>query len=149
MNIDIREMTLEDVDGVLEVEKNSFTTPWSKESFIMEVTRNKLARYLVVSLDGSIVGYAGFWLIVGEAHITNIAVHSDYRGRGFGNLLLEGLIRLAKKLNCGSMTLEVRESNIVAQNLYKKYGFVEAGVRSNYYADVGEDAIIMWNTFES
>lgn len=149
MDIEIREMTLEDIDGVLEVEKSCFTTPWSRESFVLEVTKNELAKYLVAILDKKVVGYGGFWLIVGECHITNIAVDSDYRGHGIGNLLVEGLILLANALECSSMTLEVRESNIVAQNLYKKYNFKEAGIRPKYYSDVGEDAIIMWKTLES
>lgn len=149
MDIEVREMTLEDIDGVLEVERDSFTSPWSRESFIMEISKNKLAKYLVAVVDGRLAGYAGFWLIVGEAHITNVAVHGDFRGQGIGNLLLEGLILLARELDCASMTLEVRASNIVAQNLYRKYGFKEAGRRPNYYADVGEDAIIMWSILES
>lgn len=149
MDIEIREMAIEDIDGVLEVEKKSFTTPWSRESFKMEVEKNKLARYMVARVNDKVVGYGGFWLIIGEAHITNIAVDTDYRGKGIGNLLLKSLILLAGTLDCNSMTLEVRESNIVAQNLYKKYGFLPAGVRKNYYSDVGEDAIIMWKTLES
>ena len=149
MDIEIREMAIEDIDGVLEVEKKSFTTPWSRESFKMEVEKNKLARYMVARVNDKVVGYGGFWLIIGEAHITNIAVDTDYRGKGIGNLLLKSLILLAGTLDCNSMTLEVRESNIVAQNLYKKYGFLPAGVRKNYYSDVGEDAIIMWKTLEA
>lgn len=149
MDIEIREMAIEDIDGVLEVEKKSFTTPWSRESFKMEVEKNKLARYMVARVNDKVVGYGGFWLIIGEAHITNIAVDTDYRGKGIGNLLLKSLILLAGTLDCNSMTLEVRESNIVAQNLYKKYGFLPAGIRKNYYSDVGEDAIIMWKTLEA
>lgn len=149
MDIEIREMTLEDVAEVLIIEKQSFTTPWSREALEMEIARNELARYIVATFNRKVVGYGGFWLIAGEGHITNIAIHKEYRGLGIGNLLMEGLIMIGRANNCEAMTLEVRKSNIVAQNLYKKYGFIEEGIRPNYYSDVGEDAIIMWKRMES
>jgi len=86
------------------------------------------------------------WLILNEAHITNIAVKEEYRGMGVGKRILESLIYYCALKNIDSMTLEVRKSNMVAQKLYRKYGFVEYGVRSNYYTDNGEDAIVMWRT---
>jgi len=90
-----------------------------------------------------IVGFSGIWLMVDEAHITNIAVSQQYRRRGIGELLIIATIDLARELKASSMTLEVRASNIVAQNLYSKYGFVQMGVRHGYYLDNKEDAIIM------
>lgn len=140
----IREMTINDIDGVFEVEKNCFEDFWSKQSFIDEIKNNN-ARYLVAQKDSKIVGYIGIWLIIDEGHITNVAVHSDYRGLKIGNELLKEMVNLCKKNNIVAMTLEVRKSNEIAQNLYKKYGFKMAGIRKEYYSDNREDAIIMWN----
>jgi ribosomal-protein-alanine N-acetyltransferase len=90
-----------------------------------------------------IVGFSGIWLLVDEAHITNIAVRPQYQGRGLGELLLIATIDLARGLKASSMTLEVRASNLVAQNLYSKYGFIQMGIRRGYYLDNHEDAVIM------
>jgi len=140
----LRQMTLEDVDGVLAIEKASFTTPWSRGAFIKEVTENKLAYYTVAELEGEIAGYAGVWLIVDEGHITNIAVAPKYRGRNLGKKILEKLIQELKNRKILRVTLEVRASNDVAINLYKSYGFIVLGRRPGYYTDNGEDALIMW-----
>ena len=140
----LRQMTLEDVDGVLAIEKESFTTPWSRGSFIKEVTENKLAYYTVAEMDGVILGYAGVWLIVDEGHITNIAVAPKYRGREIGKKILEKLIEELKNRKILRVTLEVRASNEVAIGLYRSYGFIILGRRPGYYTDNGEDALIMW-----
>lgn len=92
----------------------------------------------------SIVGFAGLWLMVDESHITTIAVHPDYRGRGVGESLMSALIGVSYEIGARMVTLEVRVSNTVAQNLYRKYGFKEAGIRRRYYSDNHEDALIMW-----
>ena len=144
MDIIIRKMEEKDIHGVMEIEKDSFAIPWERESFLLEITKNQLAKYIVAEIDNLLVGYGGIWLIIDEGHITNIAVISDYRGKGVGKKLVEGLIALCQYHGISRMTLEVRVSNIVAQNLYKSYGFEEAGIRPNYYADENEDAIIMW-----
>ena len=94
--------------------------------------------------SASIIAFAGLWLTPDEAHVTTIAVHPDYRGRGVGELMLSTLIRIAGDVGARMVTLEVRVSNHVAQNLYRKYGFHEAGVRRRYYSDNHEDALIMW-----
>ena len=143
-NLIIEMMTSKDIDGVFEVEKNCFEHHWSKESFKKELN-NENARYLVAKLGGKIVGYVGIWLILDEGHITNVAVHSDYRGQKIGDKLVQALVNLCKENNINSMTLEVRVSNIVAQNLYKKYGFKLSGIRKEYYSYNKEDAMIMWN----
>lgn len=91
----------------------------------------------------SIVGFAGLWLMVDEAHITTIAAHPDYRGRGVGELMVSSLIGIAYSIHAQHMTLEVRVTNLVAQNLYRKYGFKEEGRRRRYYSDNNEDAFIM------
>jgi ribosomal-protein-alanine N-acetyltransferase len=90
-----------------------------------------------------IVGFAGIWMMADEAHVTNLAVRQSHRGKGIGELLLIATIDLADELKARFMTLEVRSSNIVAQSLYGKYGFVQMGVRHGYYLDNREDAIIM------
>ncbi len=92
----------------------------------------------------SIVGFAGLWLMVDEAHVTTIALHPDFRGRGLGELLLVSLIDISYSIGAKWVTLEVRISNYTAQNLYRKYGFREAGLRHRYYSDNQEDALIMW-----
>ncbi|MBP3931126.1 MAG: ribosomal protein S18-alanine N-acetyltransferase [Peptostreptococcaceae bacterium] len=143
-NIVIRPMTIDDVDGVFEVEKNCFEHYWSKGEFEKEM-KNDVARYLVADIDGKIVGYVGIWFVAGEGHITNVAVHSDYRGQKIGDILIKHLVKMCKDNNIFAMTLEVRVSNIVAQNLYKKYGFKLAGIRKEYYSDNKEDAMIMWS----
>ncbi len=92
----------------------------------------------------SIIGFAGLWLMVDEAHITTIAIHPDYRRKGLGELELVSLIDIAYHIGAKWVTLEVRVSNYVAQTLYRKYGFREAGMRHRYYSDNQEDALIMW-----
>lgn len=148
MGISIRRMEEKDLDRIMEIEKDCFTTPWSRESFSIEITQNLLARYIVAEIDEVVVGYGGIWMIVGEGHITNIAVESKHRKMGAGRKLVEGLIDLSEDMQVTSMTLEVRQSNVAAQNLYKQYGFIEHGIRPNYYADDREDAIIMWKNFD-
>ena len=148
MEIIIRKMEEDDLDRIMEIEKDCFTTPWSRESFLIEITENLLARYLVAEVDGLVAGYGGIWMIVGEGHITNIAVESKFRKLGIGKRLVEGLIKLSMAMGIESMTLEVRESNVAAQNLYEQYGFIAQGVRPNYYQDDNEDAIIMWKKFD-
>ena len=143
-NLIIRPMTKNDIDGVYEVEENCFVDTWSKDAFNKEL-KNDLARYLVAEIDNKIVGYVGIWFVVDEGHITNVAVHSDYRGRKSGDRLVSELVELCKKADLSAMTLEVRASNTVAQNLYRKYGFKMGGIRKEYYSDNKEDAIIMWN----
>lgn len=143
-NINIRKMELKDIGQVLFIEKVSFATPWSNDAFEKELRENKLARYIVAEIDKKVVGYGGIWLILDEGHITNIAVHNDYRGYGIGHRLVDGLVDVCYELNIARMTLEVREFNTPARNLYNNHGFIDMGKRPGYYADNNEDAIIMW-----
>ena len=142
--IEISYMGIEDIDDVMVVEKLSFKIPWSRNALTEEVTNNKFAKYIVAKVNGRVVGYAGMWKVCDEGHITNIAVHPEYRRQGIGNKLVENLILIAEEEGISRMTLEVRRGNCAAQNMYKKHGFVEEGFRKAYYADNGEDAIIMW-----
>lgn len=135
-------MTVEDVDAVHAIEEACFKTPWSKASFLREVTENACARYMVVREDGVAIAYAGVWFVLDEGHITNIAVHPDKRGMGYGEMVTGALIQLAADSGMNWMTLEVRRSNKVAQNLYHKFGFIDVGYRKRYYEN-SEDALIM------
>lgn len=139
----VRRMNEFDIDGVLTVEEQSFTTPWSRAGFAAEM-KNEVSHYLVMVKEGQIIGYAGMWLIVDEAHVTNVAIIPEYRGQKLGETLMAALIDHAKNRGALSMTLEVRVSNIVAQKMYAKFGFVSRGVRRKYYTDTQEDALIMW-----
>lgn len=140
----IRPMTADDIDAVLKVEQASFTMPWSRAAFTAEVVDNDFAYYLVGEADGTVVGYAGMWIILDEAHVTNVAVLPAYRGQGLGEQLLTALMADAKKRGALSMTLEVRVSNEGAQRLYRRLGFMPRGIRKQYYSDTKEDALIMW-----
>lgn len=135
---------LSHLDDIIEVENLSFKIPWSREAFIEELTKNKLAIYLSAQVEGKVIGYAGMWKICEEGHITNIAVHPEFRGNNVGTLLLKGLIEVAANIGVYDLTLEVRRSNLAAQKLYSKFGFAAGGVRRGYYGDNNEDAIIMW-----
>ena len=140
----IEDMTIDDIAGVQEVERSSFPVPWPANAFRHELTQNKNARYIVAREGGQIVGYAGLWLMVDEAHITTFAVLPEHRRRRIGERLLQRLFDIADEMGAEWLTLEVRVSNIGAQRLYEKYGFRRAGVRRRYYSDNNEDALIMW-----
>jgi ribosomal-protein-alanine N-acetyltransferase len=140
----VRPMKREDIRQVLNIERLCFPTPWSYEAFRVELEGNHCARYVVAEQEGMVKGYGGMWIILDEAHITNVAVHPHYRGQGIGEAIMRALIDTAVNLKLGSMTLEVRVSNTIAQNLYKKLGFTGVGIRKGYYTDDGEDALIMW-----
>ena len=166
-------MEVADIDEVRSVEKQCFPSPWPKESFRYEIERNRMARYFVLrritpDMDtppalptpsflqrlfgkartagqGSMVGFAGIWLMVDEAHITTLAVTPDFQGQGLGELLLVAVTEISGVEGAKTMTLEVRKSNVIAQRLYEKYGFSKHGIRPHYYSDDGEDAVVMWS----
>jgi [ribosomal protein S18]-alanine N-acetyltransferase len=140
----IEDMGIDDIDAVQVVERASFAVPWPANAFRHELTQNKNAYYLVAKEGDHIVGYAGLWLSLDEAHITTFAVLPEYRRRKIGERMLVAVFDRAGKLGAEWLTLEVRASNIGAQKLYEKYGFRPAGVRRRYYSDNNEDAIIMW-----
>ncbi len=142
--VSLEPMAVADIPRVLEIERASFRTPWPIDAYAHELKENRLATYIVARLDTPIVGYAGMWVILDEAHITTIAVDPALRGQHIGERLLVGLIDLALERGARWMTLEVRASNLAAQALYRKYGFREIGTRKGYYSDNREDAIVMW-----
>lgn len=143
-NLVFRSMTLDDVTSIVAIEQEAFATPWTPEAFKNELTSNMFARYMVMENDGVLIGYGGMWVIVDEAHVTNIAVRADHRGKGLGERLLTELQQTAAYFGASKMTLEVRVSNEIAQRLYRKLGFKPAGIRPAYYSDNNEDALIMW-----
>lgn len=139
-----RAMKVEDIDAVCRIEHEAFPTPWTPGAFYNELTNNHFAHYMIMEYNGDIAGYAGMWIIMEEAHITNIAVRMPYRGKKLGEQLLRELSHTASFLGAKRMTLEVRVTNYVAQGLYTKLGFSSVGVRKGYYTDNNEDALIMW-----
>ena len=136
-------MRLADIEAVHLIEAASFTTPWPSFAFQQELETNRLARYIVARSGDEIVGYAGLWLMVDEAHITTFAVAPRHRRQGIGQAMLLYLLGLAESVGASVATLEVRISNTSAQRLYQKCGFRPVGVRTRYYTDNNEDALIM------
>lgn len=139
-----RTMNEKDIDRILEIEHASFTTPWSRESFENELRKNQYAHYTVLEDEEGVFGYCGMWIIIDEAHITNIALLPKYRGKKLGEALLKKVMEIARGKGAKTMTLEVRVSNDIAQSLYRKLGFQNGGIRKNYYTDDHEDALVMW-----
>lgn len=142
--ITYRQMTLADVPAVHDIEVATFPTPWSLDSFYYEMNENEYAHYIVAEHEGQIVGFCGLWNVIDAAQITNVAVTMSLRGQRIGETLMREAMRIAKEAGMDVMSLEVRVTNTVAQNLYKKLGFQEGGLRKKYYVDNGEDALVMW-----
>ncbi|NLY71684.1 MAG: ribosomal protein S18-alanine N-acetyltransferase [Clostridiales bacterium] len=144
MNCIIRLAEERDIDALATLDKLCFTLPWDRSSFEFEIKENLKAIYLVADYNGKIIGYAGIWVILDEGHITNIAVHPDFRNRGLGTRLLSELIELSERRGAKRHTLEVSVANHSAISLYNKFGFETAGKREKYYEDTNEDALILW-----
>ena len=139
----IEPMRAEDIPEIMHIERMCFRTPWHENAFYNELYRQP-ACYLVAKVNGRVAGYAGMWVIMDEAHITTLAVHPHYRRQRIGERLLLALLECAIARRARHATLEVRETNIAAQRLYTKYGFYTVAIRKGYYADTGENALIMW-----
>jgi ribosomal-protein-alanine N-acetyltransferase len=157
----IEPMTLDDIDQVMEIEQLSFSAPWSARAYRFELTENENSVMLVVRQAPaggglrrwlrshnpvrrqSLLGYAGMWLLVDDGHVATIAVHPDWRGRGLGEMLILSLFERARERGARQATLEVRVSNLGAQELYRHVGFETVSRRRHYYADNNEDAYIM------
>jgi len=144
LRVSITPLQEEDLPAIMEIEKSSFISHWPESAFMSEIANNRLAHYFVAKDQGIVVGYSGIWLILDEAHITTLAVHSEYRRKKIGEQLLIHLLTIAAGKGARWATLEVRESNVAAQELYKKYGFITVGNRKNYYQEENENAVIMW-----
>ncbi len=138
----IRNMTIKDLERVMQIERESFPLPWSKESYLGELSNN-FASYLVCDYEGEIAGFGGIWVIFEEAHITNVAIAKGYRQQGLGKLLMGKLEGIARDKKAQRILLEVRPSNTAAQIMYNNLSFVPTGIRKKYYSDNDEDAILM------
>jgi [ribosomal protein S18]-alanine N-acetyltransferase len=142
--MEIAPMTQSDISEVVRIERASFSTTWPSNAFYNELATNKLAHYFVGRVNGRLIAYGGIWVIFEDSHITTIAVDPAYRGRRYGELMLAHLLDEGIARNAAWMTLEVRESNAAAQQLYRKYGFTIVSTRKGYYSDNNEDALVMW-----
>ena len=136
-------MTLDDLPDVHDIERRSFAVPWPNDAYRNELRSNRLASYVVARAEDRVVGFAGIWVMVDEAHITTFAVDPRWRRRGVGERILLALLDLSVGRGAREATLEVRLSNLPARKLYEKYGFRPVGIRPRYYSDNGEDALIM------
>lgn len=141
--VEIRRMRAEDVPLVMVIERECFAIPWRESAYLTEIS-NHSAHYFVACIAGEIVGYGGMWVIMDEAHITTLGVSKAHRGLKIGEQVLLALLEEARLHSVRRATLEVRESNRVAQNLYRKYGFQPAAIRRGYYTDNHENAVVMW-----
>lgn len=139
--MNIRRMTLADLDRILEIENDSFSMPWSRETFVSDICSG-FGCYFVCDLDGVIVGYLSVFTVLTEAHIGSIAVHKDYRKQGIAIALLEHVFSFLDS-ECELLLLEVRVSNFAAIRLYEKLGFIRVTIRKGYYTNNNEDAVIM------
>ncbi len=150
----LRPLRLSDLPAVMPIEQQSFPTPTKEKTYHYELSENKLAHYQaltrrVMEQDEQLLGYAGYWLIADEVHISTIAVAPHLRNRGLGELILLNILYLAYDHDAALVTLEVRVSNQVAQDLYLKYEFETVGRRRRYYKDSGEDALLMTIVLQS
>lgn len=139
----IRKMEPGDVPSVYDIEQKAFPSgSWTLDAFYHELEKNEFAHYFVLVLDGVVIGYLGMWIVVDQAQITTVAVNEQFRGFGYGKLLLEYVINYAR-ITCEMMSLEVRVENNAARGLYESLGFTYGGIRRDYYGP-GEDAKVMW-----
>ncbi|KXS42204.1 MAG: ribosomal-protein-alanine N-acetyltransferase [Candidatus Frackibacter sp. T328-2] len=148
LDLSVEYMKVSDLDQVLVIEKEAFNSPWSRNAFEKEITKNRYANYFVAKNGEEVIGYIGAWIILNESHITTLAISPDYRRQGVAKRLLSNLFGRLREEGVNKVTLEVRVSNQPARKLYTDYGFDEAGIRKNYYQDNQEDAVIMWKTLK-
>ena len=138
-----------DLEGVLEVEAESFSNPWTRDMYAFELQNRSMCHiFLVRSEEWRVAGFCAFWLVFDEIHINNIAIRSGLRAQGIGTALLRRVLTEGRTLGARRATLEVRASNDRARRLYERLGFYVAGVRRNYYTSPVEDALILWRDEE-
>lgn len=138
----LREMLVDDLEQVMDIENDLFAVPWTKEGYFTFLTRED-AMFLVVEEKGRILGYCGLLMVLDEGDVTNVAVRRDRQREGIGRFLMNSLLRLAAERGVTTVHLEVRESNKTALRLYERMGFVQDGIRRNYYTEPVEDAVLM------
>jgi ribosomal-protein-alanine N-acetyltransferase len=142
--IDLQPMRRRHVPQVLDIERRVYPRPWTMTLFLSEIVQRSTRFYIVARVRRRVVGYAGLMVFGDEAHVTNIAVDPDLHRRKVAARLLFALITEARRRGATACTLEVRVANHAAQGLYHQFGFAPVGIRKNYYAETGEDALIMW-----
>jgi [ribosomal protein S18]-alanine N-acetyltransferase len=142
--IDLQPMRRRHVPQVLDIERRVYPRPWTMTLFLSEIVQRSTRYYIVARVRRRVVGYAGLMVFGDEAHVTNIAVDPDVHRRKVAVRLLFALITEARRRGASACTLEVRVANHAAQGLYHQFGFAPVGIRKNYYAETGEDALIMW-----
>lgn len=134
-----------DLDGVLEVEGESFTNPWTRDMYAWELQNRAVCHiYVVRTAECRVAGFCAFWLVFDEIHINNFALRPQYRSHGYGTALMQHVLDEARRLGARRATLEVRAGNAGARRLYERFGFYVAGTRRSYYANPVEDALILW-----
>ncbi len=138
-----------DLEGVLEVEEESFTNPWTRDMYAWELQNRAVCHiYVVRTAEYTVAGFCAFWLVFDEIHINNVALRPALRGHGLGTALMHHVFAEARRLGAGRATLEVRASNVAARRLYERLGFYVSGTRRNYYTNPVEDALILWIDFD-
>ena len=142
--IDLQPMRRRHIPQVLEIERRVYPRPWTMTLFLSEIVQRSTRFYIVARVRRRVVGYAGLMVFGDEAHVTNIAVDPDVQRRKVASRLLFALVTEARRREASACTLEVRVANHKAQRLYQQFGFAPVGIRKNYYAETGEDALIMW-----
>lgn len=143
MKIKLTTVTEEDIDNLLEIEKASFPSPWSKKLFLNELANPNSHIILAKDETDTLLGFACFWIVANEAHILNIVVHPGFRRQGIAKRLLGYVMEFSIDKSASCFVLEVRDRNKAAIEFYKGLGFKEVGLRKGYYADTGENAILM------
>ena len=144
--MNLKKMTEEHLDGVLKIENECFSHPWSRESLLSELG-NDNSIFITALENNEVIGYIGMSTVVDEGYIFNVAVTESERGKGVGSALIRELVTHCKKNNFVFVTLEVRESNAAAISLYSNFGFIKVGERKNYYRDPEENAVLMTKYF--
>jgi [ribosomal protein S18]-alanine N-acetyltransferase len=135
----------EDLGGLLAVEQASFLNPWTREMYLAELQNPEVSHLFVAkNAEGRVVGFCGFWRILDELHINNLAVLPEYRRQGIASMILGCVFEVGRRVGAGRATLEVRRSNEIARRLYERFGFTVAGVRRGYYQHPDEDALVLW-----
>jgi len=142
--VEVTRMRRRHLRGVMAIERQAYSRPWSPNLFVAEMTEPNNRSYLVARIDKEVVGYAGLICYGEEAHVTNIAVDPMLQGHRIASVLLLEQLKLAVDMGAHAVSLEVRVTNWRAQRLYGRFGFRPVGIRRNYYADLREDALIMW-----
>lgn len=139
----IREAVIDDLDGIMAVENASFNAPWPISAIVDELVGRSWSKFYIAEFPEGIVGFMNYWIVDTERHLLNFAILPSYRRKGIGRRMLSYLVNGAIEEKATQILLEVRVSNVAAQSLYMANGFKQIAIRPKYYADNGEDALVM------